>query len=168
MAYLSRVLEAAFTALEGLNKQAFLTELVSGPSLRFFWLFYVQLVVQICPPVMIAHASANKEFLCSLPKEEWYVYFYVIFLLFLTRVSWHIGGGIASTSLLSIPFSIIVQWFCSLYSFLFSLSGTSNSHCHWALSENWCAFIFKLLGDLFQLSEDTALASAITGNDLFF
>lgn len=28
MAYLSRVLESAFTALEGLNKQAFLTELV--------------------------------------------------------------------------------------------------------------------------------------------
>ena len=28
VAYLSRVLEAAFTALEGLNKQAFLTELV--------------------------------------------------------------------------------------------------------------------------------------------
>jgi len=108
---------------------------------------------------MIAHASANKEFLCSLPKEEWYVYFFVFFLLFLTRVSWHIGGGIASTSLLSIPFSIIVQWFCSLCSFLFSLSSTSNSHCHWALGENWCAFIFKLLGDLFQLSEDTALAS---------
>ncbi|PSS03999.1 Exocyst complex component like [Actinidia chinensis var. chinensis] len=30
VAYLSRVLEAAFTALEGLNKQAFLTELVCG------------------------------------------------------------------------------------------------------------------------------------------
>lgn len=28
VAYLSRVLESAFTALEGLNKQAFLTELV--------------------------------------------------------------------------------------------------------------------------------------------
>lgn len=28
IAYLSRVLEVAFTALEGLNKQAFLTELV--------------------------------------------------------------------------------------------------------------------------------------------
>lgn len=32
MAYLSRVLEAAFTALDGLNKQAFLTELVRGPG----------------------------------------------------------------------------------------------------------------------------------------
>jgi hypothetical protein len=28
VAYLSRVLESAFTALEGLNKQAFLSELV--------------------------------------------------------------------------------------------------------------------------------------------
>lgn len=39
VAYLSRVLEAAFTALEGLNKQAFLTELVrycSMSSISFY------------------------------------------------------------------------------------------------------------------------------------
>lgn len=35
MAYLSRVLESAFTALEGLNKQAFLTELVSSSFVVF-------------------------------------------------------------------------------------------------------------------------------------
>ncbi|KAJ0786012.1 putative exocyst complex component Sec10 [Helianthus annuus] len=38
VAYLSRVLESAFTALEGLNKQSFLNELV---RLNFFGIFYV-------------------------------------------------------------------------------------------------------------------------------
>lgn len=40
VAYLSRVLEAAFTALEGLNKQAFLTELVQ----KFYFLHHISFI----------------------------------------------------------------------------------------------------------------------------
>lgn len=55
MAYLSRVLEAAFTALEGLNKQAFLTELVRGLANylliihHFLILLFLLLLVVLLP-----------------------------------------------------------------------------------------------------------------------
>jgi hypothetical protein len=49
VAYLSRVLEVAFTALEGLNKQSFLTELVT----------YFQVFDQLIPQYMQVHFNYN-------------------------------------------------------------------------------------------------------------